>query len=133
MTQGFDLSNLDTKQDAVLQLLHPTTGEPMHDSNGTPFTVTCWGADSDNYRTAEKKVASLALKQNQRGKPVDMDVVEAQSLKVMRACIRDWHIVLNGELLPCTAETVLTVLTEYPWLREQIDQFINDRSNFLKG
>ena len=59
---------------------------------------------------------------------------EAETIDILAKCTLSWEkVVLEGKELPCTYENAKTVYTNFIWLREQVDAFINDRANFLES
>lgn len=135
------LAELSTKttaeQGAAITIYHPKTNLPLD------ITITVCGSDSETFRKISRKQLNRRLEQSSkaRNRQVQMtaEELEAEALDVLVACTKGWatgarpEIELNpGEWLPCTPEHVRTVYEELPWLREQIDQAIGDRSNFLQ-
>ena len=64
--------------------------------------------------------------------------IETEALDVLVACTKAWHTgdkpeleMIEGEWLACTPENVRRVYEELTWMKEQIDQEIGDRNNFL--
>lgn len=135
------LAELSTKttaeQGAEITICHPKTNLPLD------ITITVCGSDSETFRKISRKQLNRRLEQSNkaRGRQVQMtaEELEAEALDVLVACTKSWatgsrpEIELEpGEWLPCTPENVRKVYEELPWLREQIDQAIGDRSNFLR-
>lgn len=53
-------------------------------------------------------------------------------LELLVACTKGWkHIKISGVVLPFSEENSRMLYTKYPWIREQVDTFVNDRANFL--
>jgi hypothetical protein len=58
--------------------------------------------------------------------------MDNETLDILVKCTLSWeHIVVSAARPPCTAENVRNLYRTYPWIREQVDEFIGDRSNFL--
>lgn len=127
-----DLSKLEMQEGAWLTLLHPTTGV------ATDIRIQLAGLDSARYREHERKISNRRLKQSlRRGGPrqvVTKEELDAEAIDLLATCTLAWeNIVENGEPLECTAENARRVYTEYPWIREQVDAFVGDRSNFFSN
>ena len=124
----FDLAKLDTakvaEEGAELRVAHPTTGEDLG------ITITLIGTDSKTFRDISKIRATMALKKKTR--EIDLDQNEQDSIELLARCTKGWSgITENGKDIPFNHENAVQLYTKYLWLREQIDRFMADRSNFL--
>ena len=142
-----DLSNLDVKAGSnlgsTLHLLHPVddtplmTTPPKKSEKSKPITITVLGTDSDSYRDllkarARKRLA--AQKGNNQNKPVDLDETERRGIELLASCTIGWeNIMEKGLLVPFSKSNVIQIYTRYPWIKEQVDVYMADRSNFLGG
>lgn len=132
-----DLSELDSvkaaEQGAAMELLHPVSKAPLKQADGTPITITLAGTDSDRFRKAEREKANRRLNATTR-KPLDVDTFKADGIDLLVACTITWSgIKVAGELLDCTPANAARVYKEFPWIKEQVDAFAAERSNFLKA
>ena len=124
----FDLAKLDTakvaEEGAELRVAHPTTGEDLG------ITITLIGTDSKTFRDISKSRATASLKKKTR--EIDLDQNEQDSIELLARCTKGWSgITENGKDIPFNHENAVQLYTKYLWLREQIDRFMADRSNFL--
>jgi hypothetical protein len=147
-----DFARLDTSVSAaagiVLHIRHPVTGAPLYDEqdvsdlhpNGTPSTITLLGIDSPEYIKMQQEITNRRLQQvagggRKAGKmTVTAEQLEADAVEQYVAIAKEWSgIRLNGQPLPCTEATKRKLFgsTGWRWLREQIDECIVDRSNYL--
>lgn len=120
---GMDLAQFFTRDRAEsgteMKLVTPS-GEYIRDEDGTYWTLTVAGTDSTHFKNAVKAA------QNERGRRDDDGVEGAASL------VLGWNrMVLNGENLPFSKDNVRKVLSDYPFIREQVMNFAADRRNFL--
>jgi len=125
-----DLSKLNSEDEATLEIVHPSTGEPL----GIKITVA--GIDSKIYREAQRKVSNKRLKQTfGRGvvnKTPTVEEFEAETVDILAKCTMSWqNIVWEEKELPCNYENAKMIYIKLIWLRDQVDAFINDRANFL--
>lgn len=139
-----DLSAIDTKAaaeaGAVMELKHPATGDVIRkpETSDTPagqdpppVTMTLAGQDSERHKRARNAAVTKRLARRNPGKITGEDA-DAENLDVLVACVISWDgIVDNGEPLDCTAKNVRRIFEKYPWAREQAEQFIADRANYL--
>lgn len=128
-----DLANIAVNLDAMpVELRHPQTAEVLKDKDGNPFTVLVHGQDSEPYKKHARKILNGRLK----GKNKDMNVeaVEKEATETLVSLTAGWSgMVMNGKPLAYSADAARGLYSDpqYPWLREQIETFIADRSNFL--
>lgn len=125
---SFDLAKLDTakvaEEGAELHVAHPTTGEDLG------ITITLIGTDSKTFRDISKSRATASLKKKTR--EIDLDQNESDAVELLARCTKGWSgITENGKDIPFGHENAVELYTKYLWLREQIDRFMADRSNFL--
>lgn len=118
-----DLSSFFTRDRAEtgveMKLVSPG-GEYIRDEDGVYWTMTVAGTDSARFKNALKEV------QSERGRRDD-DGVEGTS-----ALVLGWNrMILNGEDLPFNKDNVKKVLTDYPFIKEQVIAFAANRANFL--
>lgn len=124
----FDLAKLDTakvaEEGAELRVAHPTTGEDLG------ITITLIGTDSKTFRDISKSRATASLKKKTR--EIDLDQNESDAVELLAKCTKGWSgINENGKEVAFSYDNAVQLYTKYLWLREQIDRFMADRSNFL--
>jgi phage/plasmid-associated DNA primase len=62
---------------------------------------------------------------------IDFDLKD-ESVELLAKCTKGWSgITESGKEVPFSYENAVKLYTKYLWLREQIDRFMADRSNFL--
>lgn len=129
-----DLRQFETGKDGEwLDVLHPTTGEILRDEEGAPMRILLLGKDSDDYRKAQRAATQRRLKSRSKRSMIDAETLEREAVEVLIVCTKDWEGVGDaGEDLSCTPENVRRVYSSYLWLREQVDEFVEDRGNFMK-
>ena len=114
---------------ADLEVLDPVTGEAVG------VTITLAGADSTIHRKATATIAKRRMSNAKgfRNRALDPEKFEAESIEVLAACTLGWKgVVVDGAPLPCGRDNAVMLYTRFPWLREQVDQFISDRSAYLQ-
>jgi hypothetical protein len=128
-----DLATLEPTADSVpVPLRHPTTNERLTSDEGAPITISIVGMDSEQFRTRHRAIINRRLNAGKKVK-VTAEEIEAESIDTIAACITGWQYVeLDGKILEFSRANAKTLLTRLPWLREQLDEAIADRANFLK-
>lgn len=131
-TVTFDLSSIDTVKDAnagaEIQLYHPTQGTDLG------IFIRVVGKDSDLFKKVQreqnqKRVAKLQ-RTSFRGQ-IDQD---AEAVQLLAGCTQGWSgMILSSKEVPFSQENAIAIYTKYPWIREQVDIAIGDRSLFTKA
>lgn len=113
-----DISKLKAKKDGVW-FAPDINGEPL----GIEFLVV--GRNTDEYIRRAKLLANKNAKK--------LDMVE-EGLSLLCACVKDWKGIEDGGVsLECTLENKRKFFDDPQlfYIREMIEQFIADDSNFL--
>ncbi len=129
-----DLNSLDTiaacNKAHEFEVTHPATGV------GTGVFISVVGRDSDIYRSRVKAMANESLQREATGrKKIDtIDALEAKSIGALVAATVSWrNVVLDGEALDCTPENARKVYARIIPVRDQVQEAVNDLSNFMPG
>lgn len=123
---GFDLAALEQDDTAIIQLVHPSTGDEIG------ATVTVYGQDSEIFRTESRKAEARYTEYSRRNRGKFMPPEERERLdrnKII-ACTKSIDgLEYKGAPLTDAEE----IYTRYPWIYEQVVQAVMDRGNFIKG
>ena len=100
------------------------------DESDTGAKIKVLGRDSQEFKKRIQRVADL---QRQKKKGLAVAELERQSTEVYVACTVDWEGVVDtsGKPLECTSDNIRTTYKDYPWVLEQVTEFVEDRANFL--
>ena len=132
-----DLEELDLGRDsqegATLHLKHPVTGVLLYHGE-VPQTITVVGGDSPRWRKGQFDVYRRRVKESRRNNgTVPPEALEKEAIELLVNGTIGWTaIILNGEDVPFSREAATRLYTKFSWIREQVDEFIGDRANFLK-
>ena len=129
-----DLSKLDeitqdAEQGANCRIFHPVSDEPLQ---GVVFRVV--GRDSPTFRKAQRAQQTRRLKS--RLTSLTPDLLEDEGCRLLARCtigFPDGTILMDGEELPFSQDNAYRIYKRFPFIREQVDIFINDLTNFTKG
>lgn len=132
---GFDLKSLETLEDQKATMVpeHPVTYEPLEGPGG-PVEIKLAGPDSEIHKKATRAIQARMLKQlgKKRTKDLTPEEVERVNMKTAVACTLDWkNVEWQEETLDPTDENIKMVYENVGWLYDQVNEFINDRANFL--
>lgn len=133
---AFDLDQLDVvshaNEGSKCIIRHPVTGEDQYQDNGEPVYLLLAGMDSTVYREAQRKIADARLNRK-GGSKINLADIEAEQLSLLAECTLGWGgMVVGGKELPFDRKTVRSIYEKYPTIREQAEQHIADRSNYLR-
>lgn len=134
-----DLLTLDTRraadEGAVMEVRHPVTNEVLKQDNGEPVTITLAGRDSDRVKRLQRATLDRRLAGGRRRNlSFTADEIDKNRLEELVALTLGWSgIVLRGSLIEPTAENARDLYQTVDWVREQAEEFVDDRANFLKA
>lgn len=122
--------DLDARE---LHLKAPDSGEPLMTADKRPVVIMLVGADSDTYIKAQRKMLNERMNRN---KKPDADVMFQQGIDLLVNCTVGWSGITtdNGKKdLPFTPDAARALYTNksLPWVKEQVDEFVGNRGNFL--
>ena len=114
-----DLKGLSPAQSAKLELKHPVTFEVIPDAY-----LMVFGSDSKQYRAVMTEAA-----REPADKTADAETVYTKSTERLAKLVAEIHgLKEDGKDI---ADPV-KLLTNYPWIRDQVDVFVMRRVNFLQ-
>lgn len=137
MSSKFAGLGIAVDKPARMTILHPITRQPIKDGDGKEAYVDLYSSDSEAARKHQRAVTKGRLALRDRGK-VTAEQIEAENNGLYAALTAGWYLVSLAGMpidVPCTADnaTELYADPEQAWLREQVDSFVVDRSNFSKA
>ena len=104
----------------------------VEDPNGNPLGVhlKLAGTDSEAYQKQLRKQQDKMLK---RGNfKISAEEAENNSLNLLVACTLAWEgVEYSGEELECNKDNARWLYKTFGFIRDQVDEFIGDRANFL--
>ncbi|MBC8718826.1 hypothetical protein [Ochrobactrum sp. Marseille-Q0166] len=128
----FDLSEIKINLDAMeCEIRHPATGEVLKGKDG-PFVILLHGQDSEIYKNHARKL--LNARMNAGKKKMRVEDIEREALDQLVSLTVGWkNLYWAKKPLEYSADEARKLYSngEYSWLREQVETFIADRSNFL--
>jgi hypothetical protein len=124
-----ELMTQDAHEEGVeVEILHPVSRESM----GVFFTVL--GVDSKAYQVADKKAYNAQIATLTKSGKLSEDETINLEIAQVSAVITGWRGIESGDKdVPYSKKKCLELMTKSPWMRKQIDRFLADRKNFIKG
>lgn len=119
---------------------------------GLGIFITVLGRDSEEFKRVQSDYNRARVSRVQRAggrmPAIDPKEIENEQIDMLAACTKSWRtvdlkssadpkpaepiVLLNGEKLECSAKNAARLYRGYPWAREQIDEAVTNRANFLK-
>lgn len=136
-----DLKQLDTvsgaDQGADLELMTPSGTLITDSATKKPWTIRLLGVDSKKYQDAQHRLANKRIQRRSRSRRaiVTSEELDTDQLELLVEVTTGWcdciKLTADSAPLPFNRENVRMLYSSYPWIREQAEEFIADRANFL--
>jgi len=132
---GLDVVGTPTETNYTY-IYHPTTGGVLYDDEDNAMWIEVFGMDSKHYKNVQQQQTDRRIQQAQRTgsrATVTAQQQEAMNLELMAKCTSRWNIQLDDGKPECTEKNAKDVYERFPWLRDQVWDFIHSRQAFLKS
>lgn len=136
-----DLSKFDTsaksEKGAILELRSPVDGEIIIDEQSSkPVSLTLLGPDSKRYLSVSHDATNRRLEKRLRSNraKITAEEVEADQLELLVECTVGWNgIRVGADYWDFSKDNArkLYRMQGLSWIRQQAQEFIDERSNFL--
>ena len=127
-----DFGSINLSAQAELHV-RDINGRLVYQDNGEPMTITLLSDDAEPVRRQERAALNRRFANPSKIK-LKMEDLEEEALDKLAVATVEWAgFTRGGEPIPCEFHEIRKLYSEHRWLREQVDQFIGDRANFLTG
>ena len=127
----FDLASFDAGvvQENVVNIVHPSTGAPLG------ITIKVISPDSEKYRKLSNRTRNRSINAVKKGKnSLTAEMMDENAMELLVGSVLSWEgVTWAGQVMECNEVNVRSVFTKFPWIKEQVDEFLGDRANFIKG
>lgn len=133
---GFDLADLKPKSDVVeVELVHPATMEPLTKNDGSVMTVVVYAPHSKEYKAALHEQTNKRIQKSSKGKRVTFTAedIEQATLELLAKTTKSWDVVIGGKTPELSVPNAVDFYRDFPWVREQVEEAVNDSASFLKA
>lgn len=123
----------DYTQSATATLhVRDVMGSPAFNSDGSPVTIELRSDDDEVVKAQERLATNRRLKDIQRMR-MTAEELESEALDKLAAATVRWNSFEDedGSAIECNRANARTLYSQHPWLRDQVDRFIVDRTNFF--
>lgn len=123
----FDFSDTQaTDVPRTLVVKHPATGVAVAE-------IDLISIDADAPKRVKRRQEQRRLKSRTPLK-LDMDEIRADQLEVLAACTVAWReVTWKGAVLELSSANAIMLYDALPWLKQQVDDFVNDVAVFLES
>ena len=138
MGQLFDLSKYDTvkgsEKGARCNLVDPVTKEEII-VDGENIWVEVLGPDSEKYKKENNKITNSRIKVRNKNGTLTSEVLEQENKKLVASVITGWSekFAMGDDEFKFSPENARKLLDAFPWVYEQLNDFLGDRGNFCKS
>lgn len=124
-----DLLTQDAHEEgAEVEILHPSTRK------GTGFYIKVLGVDSLEFQKAERNIRNQTIKVLSEKKELTAESQIESEIDHLVAITVGWRgIEFEGKAKDFTKKACKELYTKSPGVRQQVDRFVSDRANFIKG
>lgn len=114
---------------AVMNVRHPITGKL------TGATITLYGPDSQesqdlDARLADKRLNRIQQRGGQKISASELNELQLEKLVGLTKGIDSFFV--KGEMYESNKNNIFSLYQRNAWLREQVQDFLEDRRNFFK-
>ena len=133
-----DLKNLTPTSDTIeVILVHPNTLEPlMNEGNKkSEMSITLYAPHSKEYKKLVHEQTDKRLAQLQKSKRVQISAsdIEKSSIDILAKDTKEWDITYDGESPKLTVPKAREIYTEYFWIKDQLEEAINETLDFTQA
>ena len=132
-----DLKNLTPASDTIeVILVHPNTLEPlMNEGSDNEMSITLYAPHSKEYKKLVHEQTDKRLAAMQKSKKVQVSAadLERSSIDILAKATKEWDITYDGESPKLTVPKAREIYTEYFWIKDQLEEAINDTLDFTQA
>lgn len=127
----------------AMPVLHPVDRTPLLDAKKKAVVIDLLGRDSDAFIKAENEARSRAVDQMTKGVKFSAPAADHQACEALARATTGWSGIPTGWIdgtdnedpAPFSYDNAMALYANpgVRWLRDQVDEFVGTRANFLKA
>lgn len=129
MSETFDLATFSqgVKAENILSIVHPKTGADLG------IRIKVISPDSPQYRKLGNIIKNRNLQALRKGRNgLTSEAIDEGAIELLVGAVVSWEgVVWGGQPMECTSANVRQLFDSCPWIKEQVDEFVGDRGNFM--
>ncbi|NUM72733.1 hypothetical protein HUU40_00085 [candidate division KSB1 bacterium] len=126
-TDILDISEIQPGERTV-ELLHPGTGQKLG------ISVRIMSADDPRLKREQRALMDRQSERHRKNKILTAEEIESAMVKYLAQTITGWDWgkrKLNGETPEFSVRKAIEILTEFQWIRSQINDAVGDTAAFF--
>lgn len=123
-------SFVESKRDSAwLTVEHPVTKAP------TTMRIQVASSDSEVFRRIDRKIKNRNMNAARKSKnAMTVEALEAGGMELLTGITLGWeNVTMRGEPLPFNQENVRKLYEDFPFIKEQVDEFVTERAHFFSS
>ena len=132
-----DSKNLTPASDTIeVILVHPNTLEPlMNEGSDNEMSITLYAPHSKEYKKLVHEQTDKRLAQMQKSKKVQVSAadLEKSSIDILAKATKEWDITYDGESPKLSVAKAKEIYSEYFWIKDQLEEAINETLDFTQA
>jgi len=134
-----DLKNLTPTSDTIeVTLVHPNTLEPLMNeglAKDREMTITLHAPHSKEYKKLVHEQTDKRLAQMQKSKKVQISAsdLERSSIDILAKATKEWDITYDGESPKLSLVKAREIYSECFWIKDQLEEAINETLDFTQA
>ena len=131
-----DLKDLKPTSETVeVTLVHPNTGEVLKNEDKTDMTIVLFASHAKEHKAAMHEQTNKRLKLMQGNKKTEFksEDIEEATLVLLSKITSTWNITYGKGKPKLTEDKAKEVYQEVFWIKDQIEEALNDSLDFTKA
>jgi len=106
----------------------------VDNDDGSPMTIEVYASYSKEYKSLVHKQANERIKKMNKKKNqyLSVEELEASQLDLYVGITKDWNITYGGKKPKFSEEKAREIYTEIFWIKDKIEEAIQDSADFMK-
>ena len=130
-----DLTDFKPKTDTIEVILkNPSTDEPLTHDDGKDFYIIVAAPHTGEFKESQQVNMDMWLNKTQKGKKRNPTLVEIEKATAehLARITKKWDFLYNKEKPKLTVDKATEIYTELFWIRDQIQEAIDESLDFTK-
>jgi len=131
-----DLKDLTPKTDEIVVIIkHPVSGEVLKNDDSSDMVITVYAPHSKEYKKVQRDIVGKRLKaaQESGSKDIDYEKLEEATMDLLIRTTKSWDITYDGNKPELTEDKSRQIYDEVFWIKNQIDDALNNSLDFMKA
>jgi DNA replication protein DnaC len=107
----------------------------MNEGSDNEMSITLYAPHSKEYKKLVHEQTDKRLASMQKSKKIQISAadLEKSSIDILAKATKEWDITYDGESPKLTVPKAREIYTEYFWIKDQLEEAINDTLDFTQA